>query len=58
MSFKCTVCKEVKRKSSLNYLDPIEDWICDGCLEKGREEGVTDLEDGKELTRKIREGEI
>ncbi len=57
MSYQCAVCKEVKRKSSLQFLEPIEDWVCKSCLEKGREAGVTDLEDGKELTKKIREGE-
>lgn len=57
MGYQCTVCKDTKRKSSLTFLDPIEDWICDSCLKKGQEAGVTGLEDGKELTRKIREGE-
>jgi len=58
MSFQCSVCHKVKRKSSLTFLDPIDDWICDSCMEKGNEHGVSDLEDGKELTKKIREGEL
>jgi len=58
MGYQCSVCKDTKRKSSLTFLDPINDWICDSCLEKGRKHGVSDLEDGKELTRKIREGDL
>lgn len=57
MAYQCSVCEQVKRKSSLQFLEPIDDWICNSCLEKGRKHGVSDLEDGKELTKKIREGE-
>jgi uncharacterized protein YlaI len=58
MSYQCTVCEQVKRRSALQFLEPIDDWICDDCLEKGSKHGVSDLEDGKELTRKIREGDL
>lgn len=58
MSYKCSVCEQVKRKSALTFLEAIDDWICKKCLQKGREHGVSDLEDGKELTKKIREGEL
>lgn len=57
MGFQCSVCKDVKRKGSLTFLDPIDDWICDTCLEEGRKEGVSNLEEGRELTERIREGD-
>lgn len=54
---ECTVCEYDKRRNNLQYLDPIEDWICEECLAKGHEHQVTNLEDGRELTKKIRKGE-
>lgn len=57
MGRECTVCEEEKQIRRMQFLDPISDWICDSCLKKGQEAGVTGLEDGKELTKKIREGE-
>lgn len=58
MSRECTVCNKEKPERVMQFLRPIEDWICDSCLKKGREAGVTDLEDGKELTAQIRGEEI
>lgn len=57
MDKTCAVCKEDKHMRFLKYLQTLEDWICEGCLAKGDEHQVTNLEDGRELTKKIRKGE-
>ncbi len=56
MDEECTVCQKENPRRNMKYLDPINDWICMDCLEKGRNYGVQNLEDGKELTKQIREG--
>ncbi|MFB6226297.1 MAG: hypothetical protein ABEJ02_03010 [Candidatus Paceibacteria bacterium] len=58
MTEECSVCLEEKRRSNMTFLDPIEDWICNSCLAKGRQAGVNSLEDGQKLTEMIRNGEV
>lgn len=58
MSRKCSVCKKEKPERIMQFLRPIEDWICDSCLKKGRQANVTNIQDGKELTAEIRGEEI
>lgn len=55
MEKQCTVCKDELPLRDMKYLDPIEDFICTDCLAKGRNYGVKNLEDGKNLTKRIRE---
>jgi ribosomal protein L37AE/L43A len=57
MKQECTVCQKEYPQRNMKYLDPINDWICADCLSKGKKHGVTNLEDGKKLTKKIREEE-
>jgi uncharacterized protein YlaI len=38
----------------MKYLKPINDWICKDCEQRGQKENVTDLQDGKKVTAKIR----
>lgn len=51
---ECTVCKKQKPERVMQFLRPIEDWICDDCLGEGRRSQVTSLEEGKELTAELR----
>jgi hypothetical protein len=55
MREKCSVCKDENPRRDMKYLDPIDDWICTDCLKQGHEYGVRNLEDGKDLTKRIRE---
>lgn len=57
MRRECTVCMKEFPQRDMKYLDPIEDWICTDCLTKGRNYGVRNIEDGKDLTQQIREAE-
>jgi len=54
MRHECSVCEEEHEQRDMEYLEPINDWICSDCLKQGHEYGVRDLEDGKELTKRIR----
>jgi len=54
MRHECSVCQEEHEQRNMEYLEPINDWICSDCLKQGHEYGVRDLEDGKELTKRIR----
>jgi len=51
---ECAVCEKNKRRDNMQFLEPINDWICDNCLRKGREEGVSSVEEGREFTKNIR----
>jgi hypothetical protein len=57
VSKECAVCEEEKQRRFLQYLQPLEDWICDECLAKGHEHQVQNIEDGRQLTKEIRQGE-
>lgn len=48
------MCKKQKPERVMQFLRPIEDWICDDCLGEGRRSQVTSLEEGKELTAELR----
>ena len=51
---KCAVCHKEKRRDNMQYIEPIEDWVCQPCLKKGREEGVASIEEGRKTVAQIR----
>lgn len=58
MALKCSVCRNKKRKSNMQYIKAIDDWLCKDCLRKGKEKNISNLEEGRKLTAQIRGEEL